>query len=56
MTTSDRKANAARYIDRVVALNKQHGGSGQLAPAEYEKAVEEAAAMFARVRPASTGK
>jgi hypothetical protein len=53
MATPDRKAEAARYIDRVVALNRQHGASGQLSPSDYENAVEQAAAMSARVRPAS---
>jgi hypothetical protein len=53
MPTPDRRAEATRYIDRVVALNKLHGGSGQVPPAEYQKAVERAAAIFARVRPAN---
>jgi hypothetical protein len=51
MTTADRKAEAARYIDRVVALNERYGGSRQVSPVEYQRAVEQAAAMSARVRP-----
>ncbi len=53
MATPDQRAEAARYIDRVVALNKLHGGSGRVPPAEYQEAVERAAAISARVRPAN---
>jgi hypothetical protein len=53
MATPDPTADAARYIDRVVAINKQHGGSRPVSPAEYQRAVKQAAAMSARVRPAA---
>ncbi len=44
--TPDPHAEAKRYIDRVVALNRQHGATNEVPSDDYLDAVERAADLF----------
>lgn len=51
MTSRDRQIEAQNYIDRIVAVSKQHGANTLPKTAQRE-AAQAAAAAFARIKPA----
>jgi len=51
MTESNRKVEAQEYIDRIVAVSRQHG-AGTLPKTAQRAAAQAAAAAFAKVKPA----
>jgi uncharacterized glyoxalase superfamily metalloenzyme YdcJ len=51
MSAQGHRAEAARFIDKVIKLNQQHGADGDVTEDAYERAVRQVAAAFARLRP-----
>jgi hypothetical protein len=51
MSSSDRDAEAARFIDEVIELNVQYGADDRVPKTKYNDAVRQASAAFAGLRP-----
>jgi hypothetical protein len=55
LTTDEQNRRATEYVDRIIKINKSHGGAVVLTAEERRRTIAAAVAAFSGLRPRTEG-